>query len=205
MKRSRSIRLVLLGSVGLIGLAGCDQSDPLSKSDFFTDQAECAKVKDADSCRQALADARAKHIQTAPAFTSREECEAQFGAENCMETKEQPGQAQSSSSHTSSSSSTTYRSSGGSWFMPIMMGYMMGRGAGAPSGQPVYRNTTNTAFSGGKPVGRFDDRLSPPPRPAGSVAGVPTARGGSAAPTTSRGGFGSTSSSSSHSSGSSSS
>jgi uncharacterized protein YgiB involved in biofilm formation len=176
MKRSHSIRLVLLGTVGLVGLAGCDDN-PLAKSEIFTDTEQCAKSNDLDQCRQALADARKNHLQTAPAFTTKEACEEQFGAQNCQETMEKPGQP--AQGHASSF--------GGSWFMPMMMGYMMGNMmGGARTGQSVYRDTTNTAYSGGRSVGRFDAKAYPPPRST-SIAGVPATQGTG---TTSRGGFG---------------
>jgi uncharacterized protein YgiB involved in biofilm formation len=166
MKRSRAIRLVLLGTTGLVALTACDQPDPTAAGNFYRDQQQCERANDADACRMALADARAQHLQTAPAFTSRQDCEAQFGAENCMETKERPGQAPADSQQASMM--------GGSWFMPLMMGYMLGQTMGRFSGQPVYRDTTNTAYSGNRTVGRINDRVSPPPRPPGDAV----ARGG---------------------------
>ena len=71
MKRSRTITLVLLGTTGLIGLAGCDQPDPTASNNFYGDAKQCERNSDPDSCRQAFADARAEHLKTAPAFTSR--------------------------------------------------------------------------------------------------------------------------------------
>lgn len=82
-RKPRTIRLALLGTVGLIGLAGCEQQDPLAGNDVLRDQAECASRSDPDACRMALADARAQHVQTAPRFASREACEDQFGIGNC--------------------------------------------------------------------------------------------------------------------------
>ena len=48
---------------------------------------------------------------------------------------------------------------------------MMG---GGMSGQPLYRDTDNRAYSGNKPMGRFDSASMPPPRAATSSI----ARGG---------------------------
>lgn len=196
MRRTRAIRLALLGTVGLVGLAACDDGNPLGQEGFFQTETECAKSNNPDACRQAIADARAEHLKTAPAFASREACEAKFGAENCMETKEKPGQV----AEGAPAAQTASAAGGGSWFMPMMMGFMMGNMMGGRSAQPVYRDTTNTAYSGGRPVGTFKDHALPPPRSTGSVAGVPTRS--PAGTNTTRGGFGTSSTGSSGSSGS---
>jgi uncharacterized protein YgiB involved in biofilm formation len=61
----------------------------------------------------------------APKYTSQQDCEADFGAEQC----------EASAQHQTQS--------GGSIFMPLMMGYMMGSMLGGRSGvasQPLYRS-----------------------------------------------------------------
>lgn len=164
MKRSRTITLVLLGTTGLVTLTACDQPDPTSAGNFYRDQQQCERSNDPDACRQALADARAQHLQTAPAFTNKSECEAKFGVDNCQETQERPGQAPAG----------VQEASGGGWFLPVMMGYMMGRTLNGFGAQPVYRDTSNTAYTGNKTLGRVNDRFSPPPRAPGDQV----ARGG---------------------------
>jgi uncharacterized protein YgiB involved in biofilm formation len=154
-----------LGTTGLVTLTACDQPDPTSAANFYRDQQQCERSNDADACRQALADARAQHLQTAPAFTDKAQCEAKFGVDNCQETKERPGQAPSGSEQ-----GAQQQAFGGSWFLPVMMGYMMGRTLNGFGGQPVYRDTTNTAYSGNKTLGRVNERFSPPPRTPGQVA-----------------------------------
>ena len=189
MKRSRSIRLVLLSSTGLLLLAGCDQPDPLARNDFFQSERECAQANDASACRQALMDARQQHAQTAPAFASRDACEAKFGLENCAETRQKPSADQIQPGEQQAAA----QAGGGSWFMPAMLGYMMGRtlggggaflppgaGAQAPAqtattARPVYRDVNNTVYSGREALGRT--HTVAPPRPS---------------PTVARGGFGST-------------
>ena len=204
MRKSRMIRLALLGSVGLVGLAACDNNDPLAGNDVLRDQKECAARPDPDSCRTALADARAQHLQTAPRFASREDCEAQFGLNNCgtptqilaggndafagaapagdpsqpAPLNSQPGQPQQQAS------------SGGGVFMPMLMGYMIGRSLGGGFGaQPLYRDPSNTAYSGGRPLGQLSANRFPD-APAASPNSV------------SRGGFGRTGSTVSSSAGS---
>lgn len=182
MKRSHTIKLVLIGSTGLLALAACDQSDVLTQNDFFTDEKQCEAKFNADACRQALVDARQQHVKTAPAFANREECEAQFGADNCMKSTELTGAVASAAPPAANSATpgattapTQTATSGGGWFMPVMMGYMMGRMMGGGIGaQPLYRDVDNRAYSGTKPVGRFDNASMPPPRAATSSI----ARGG---------------------------
>lgn len=198
MKRSRSIRLVLLGTTGLLLLGGCNQQDPLARNDFFESEQQCAQANDASACRQALMDARREHARTAPAFQSREACEARFGLDNCAEARQTPSPEQVQPPQSGEPQQTAQ--SGGSWFMPVMLGYMMGRamggaaytppsagpapeqsqwqgrqtagGSGAGFGRPVYRDVNNTVYSGREPLGQT--RLLAPPRPSPTTV----ARGG---------------------------
>lgn len=203
MRKSRMIRLALLGSVGLVGLAACDNNDPLAGHDVIRDQKECSSKPDPDACRTALADARAQHLQTAPRFTSREDCEAQFGVNNCgtpnqILTGAPAGAndafsgAQAAGDPGQPAPSQQQASSGGGIFMPMLMGYMMGRalGGGGPwNAQPLYRDPSNTAYSGGRPLGQLSASRFPD-APAASPNSV------------SRGGFGRTGSAVSSSAGS---
>jgi uncharacterized protein YgiB involved in biofilm formation len=183
MKRSRSIRLVLLSSTGLLLLAGCDQNDPLARNDFFQSEAQCAQANDPSACRQGLMDAQREHVRTAPAFASREACEARFGLENCAETQVKPSAEQIQPGEPQAAQS------GGSWFLPVMLGYMMGRTLGGPAtmppaagtqappqqtasaagtARPVYRDVSNTVYSGRETLGRT--QAIAPPRPSPTVA-----------------------------------
>src|SRR5688500_2029156 len=119
MKKSKAIRLVLLGSTGLT-LAACDQSPP-SDATFFAKVEDCIAVKSEPTCREGFAKSEQEFAAEAPRFTQKEECEAQFGAGNC-ETRQD-------------------RAGSGSFFMPMMMGYMLGNAFN----RPVYRGPNNTA------------------------------------------------------------
>lgn len=167
MKRSRSIRLVLLGSAGAFMLSGCDDPvDVATKGQLFTDAQACESAYDQKECLDAYKRAETAHVETAPKFANRAECEAEFGVENCTPAPRQtavegdPAQA---------------NAGGGSWFMPAMMGFMMGRMMGGGyAAAPIYRDTQNNAYTGrDRTVGRLDSaRMPPPARAAGSV-GVP--------------------------------
>src|SRR5262245_58763935 len=168
MKRSRVVRLALLGSASALALAACDEAkDPLADNkSFFQDPAQCARVYDAETCKTAFATAEEEHRKTAPKFANREECEEKFGVGNCQWGQAQAGQA----------------SSGGGFFMPLMMGYMMGNlmsgssavgsasafrsGGSTFSSSPVYRDTSNTVYSGSRTLGTT------------SISAAPASRGG---------------------------
>ncbi len=213
MKRSRSIRLALLGTVGLVGLAGCDDTPVASEGQFFRDASECRKVLDAASCESQFAAARQEHVKSAPRFTTKEQCEAQFGAANCTtagtyETAQAPGATtpgttapgttapgQAATGTTPAQGQQTAQSGGSGFFMPLMLGYlggqMMSRMGQTP--QPVYRDAQNRAYTGnGAAAGRSIGNWNPA---GGSVAT-------SGAATSQRSGFGSTASRMSSGSGS---
>jgi uncharacterized protein YgiB involved in biofilm formation len=132
MRKSRTIRLVLLGA-GVALTTACDQGPP-PDAQFFTGVDDCARVAGEAACREGWAAAERQYAETAPRFDRREACEAEFGEGNC-ETRETTG--------------------GGSIFMPMLMGYMLG----SAFRQPVYRGPGNKAMlqTGGRfyDVGRF--------------------------------------------------
>jgi uncharacterized protein YgiB involved in biofilm formation len=193
MKRSRTVRLAFLGSASALALVACEEAkDPLAEANFFRDPVECAQKLDRTACEASFAEARTEHLRSAPAFASREACEQAYGAANCtwQETNVSPEQVQEQKP----GATTPSASSGGGWFMPMMMGYMLGNalgnrsmmpgqamppgqtatapGASSTGARPIYRNASNQVFSGRSALG------------TSRVA---------AASTTSRGGFGTTS------------
>ncbi len=123
MKKSKAIRLVLLGGAGF-ALAACDEA-PSADARFFASAKECSAVLSDTTCKDEFAKSEAAHVAEAPRFTRKEQCETEFGAGNC-ETRE---------------------TGTGSFFMPMMMGYMLGNAFN----RPVYRGPDNSAMmrSGG--------------------------------------------------------
>jgi uncharacterized protein YgiB involved in biofilm formation len=202
----RKLRTLLLASAALASLSACDDKNDVA-SEFIRDEAQCSAQNDPSACRQALADARDAHKRAAPAFANQTACEERFGAANCQEVKDAaPSAAQlaAGSGETVEAAQQQVRQAGGSWFMPVLAGYMMGRLAGGGlMAQPLYRDANNRAYSGTRPMGRFDDRLMPPPRPAAGqtaavprgpqqTAGAPVQERRAAAAPVERGGFGRT-------------
>jgi uncharacterized protein YgiB involved in biofilm formation len=172
------MRKLLLASAAALALAACDDPNNLA-SEFIRDEAQCASQSDPSACRQALMDARTQHARTAPAFATREACEAAFGAANCQAGEGTPTaqQVEAAKAHDPNQPAQQVQQAGGGFFMPLLMGYMMGRmmGGGGMAAQPIYRDTQNRTYSGAgtRPLGRFDDRLMPPPRAAGQAAATP--------------------------------
>jgi uncharacterized protein YgiB involved in biofilm formation len=161
MKKSRSVRLALLGGASM-ALAACGDDAPPKDATFYSDVQACAAVYGEEACQDAKAASEKISDEEAPRFARKEECEAEFGAGNCE------------------SRQTT---SGGGFFMPLMMGYMVGNMLGNNRfNQPVYRGPNNEAVmpKNGRlfNVGTFSGGASQAAafRPAAQV--TPVKRGG---------------------------
>ena len=222
MKRSKRITLVLMGTAGLVSLVACDEQPAVDEASFFKSEAECSVNNDATDCRDAFETARKEHWRTAPSFTSQESCEAQFGAQNCVQTASQPGTAQTPVA----APAATAGGSGlgvSSWFIPALAGYFIGRTTGGLSAMPYYQDVNKRAFMAGQPCNAPGQAVTSPsaacPQPSRWASSTSTGastsfrsassssygRWGSSSSSshsssTSRGGFGG--SASSHSSGS---
>lgn len=129
MKKSRSIRLALLGSATMV-LAACGEDDQVPKdAKFFSDMKDCAGVYSESVCLDAKTQSERDYLAQAPRFSRKEECEKEFGAGNC-ETPQ----------------ASTASSGGTGFFMPMMMGYMLGNMMGGNRfNAPVYRGVDNSA------------------------------------------------------------
>ncbi len=164
MKRSRKVALVLMGA-GALTLTACGERDTEVGVFETLDQCMTTTGMTQELCADAMATARGQHAQVAPKYTSTADCEADFG----------PGQCEQAPYQTSS---------GGSVFMPLMMGFMMGQMMGGMS-QPLYRSsddprTWRTADN--RTVGKGTGLMRAP----ASVAKAPSVK----TSTVSRGGFG---------------
>lgn len=152
-KRSRSARAALMGGSGafVLVLAGCEQEQDLT---FFETKEQCyrgaavsGQLSEAD-CDEAFSEALAEHAVAAPRYESLELCQEEHGEGVCGTPQQTGGE--------------TDPQHGGSVFMPLMMGYMMGSmlsgGQSHAAGRPLYRdaksggwftsNGTRTGFSG---------------------------------------------------------
>lgn len=140
-KRSARLSLAMMGA-SAFGLAACGQPEQTTDVSFDTprsyqsvDECVAADVYTRSACEESYA----ASIQEVPRFESLEACEAEHGEGACVAPNEEQAQAATGGS-------------GGSWFMPAMMGYMVGnmmsrtsRGATNQGlyQEPVYRNRQN--------------------------------------------------------------
>lgn len=106
MKRSKKAALVLMAPATTWILAGCGEQ-PVDAL-VFNDAQECiAYHYSSAECQEEFERAAALHAEIAPRYWTQQECEADFGQGQC-ETAPDPHQ-------------------GSGVFMPLMMGYMVGR------------------------------------------------------------------------------
>ena len=186
MRRSAAITMLLLGA------AACKPDNPDVKEGIYGTADECrAQNPDAAAaggeCDKGFQFAKEEHEKTAPRYQSKEDCEVQHGS--CQVGPQAAHSTQGGTSH------STQGGTSSSWFMPLMMGYMMGQRNQAA---PVYSLRDADARRGGAPkvvVGGTGPR-------ANTVATTtPAARTSSpSAPAVARGGFGSSARGSSSSS-----
>jgi uncharacterized protein YgiB involved in biofilm formation len=136
-RRTRTIRLALMGSVGLVGtlpLAGCDEAP---EADAFRTVQECiAKTGQELSCREAERAAQTLAAESAPAFRSQAACEASFG--NCAPAPRPPTTDQVNAGI--SSGDAVASPATGSWFMPAAAGFLLGRAMGGGAGLPFFQS-----------------------------------------------------------------
>lgn len=158
MKRSRSLSLLLMGSL-LIGAQGCSNQPSTPDEEVFrafTSLSECTTsgLFTEAECKDFAITA----IKEVPQFTSKEECEASFGSDMCNGPVAQNSPA---ANGTVSGESTVQQGSGSMWH-PMLMGFMAGRllsGANVMQGsQPLYKdpnaqaNTRSFRTAGGETV-----------------------------------------------------
>lgn len=179
MKRTRTIRLVLMGISPLI-LSACDSSvqggrPQPGEERLYPNAQACIASGDFSTadCNAAFAAALEEHQKSAPSFASREECAQQYGDGSCTEV---------------TSSSTDSQTQGGhSSFMPFMAGMLMGRAFNNGYARPAYVDRgKQTVSSGG---GNYWSGGSNPVRQPGAPANLPPPPQGKIV--TARSGFGS--------------
>lgn len=124
MKRSRSVKLVAMGT-GLLLVAACDEAKV--DTALFESVKQCTSLGfSAQECETNYREAQRNHINVAPKYTAQADCEADFGAEQCEVAPQRT-------------------SNGGSVFMPLMAGYLMGSmlSGGRTAGQPLYKSAND--------------------------------------------------------------
>jgi uncharacterized protein YgiB involved in biofilm formation len=101
----------------------------------------CRVEQPAEDCTKAFAGAEQEQARSAPRFVSRALCEAQYGS--CEGLPDGTG----------------------NWFIPAMVGFMLGRGLGTGGvaslvSQPIYIDRGGTAYTGGNLIGSYRSRCA---------------------------------------------
>jgi uncharacterized protein YgiB involved in biofilm formation len=185
MKRSKSLRLVLMGGAALT-LGACDQ--PVEVGVFETVEQCTVMGYSQSSCESAIEDARKEHVKAAPKYASRADCEAEFGrCEPGPTASQQLPQGQQNPQGPQGEQSAF---GGGSFFMPLLAGYMMGQmmGGNRYAGQPLYRPRAGAAGGTGLYTGAGTQVAAKPGLARMPQSAFTNAAAGSS--TLQRGGFG---------------
>ncbi|MFS1537746.1 MAG: DUF1190 family protein [Candidatus Phlomobacter fragariae] len=190
-KSWRTYRLapVALAISTVFMLSACEQSDETVS--LYTNAEDCAQKNPAKSeqCSFAYKNALQEAAKTAPKYTTREDCIAEFGEEKCTQSSTQTEtQAGLTSKNQASGQS-------GSFWMPLMTGYMMGHlmGAGAAvSAQPLFSSNNPASATNGKFVDASGKNYGPAVAGGRTITVPPSALAPKPATTTTitRGGFG---------------
>ncbi|HGW4085578.1 TPA: DUF1190 family protein [Klebsiella michiganensis] len=150
---ARHLTPVALAVTAVFMLAGCEQSDETVSLYQNADDCSAANPSKSAECTTAYNNALKEAERTAPKYASREDCVAEFGEGQCQQAPAQAGIAPENQAQAQSS---------GSFWMPLMAGYMMGRmmGGGMGAQQPLFssKNPASPAYgkytdAGGKSYG----------------------------------------------------
>lgn len=151
---ARHLTPVALAVTAVFMLAGCEQSDETVS--MYQNADDCAQANPGKSaeCATSYNNALKEAERTAPKYASREECIAEFGEGQCQQAPAQASMAGETQAQPQQS---------GSFWMPLMAGYMMGRLMGGGAGfaqQPLFtsKNPASPAYgkyadAGGKSYG----------------------------------------------------
>lgn len=149
-KRSKCARLIMMVPAASLVLAGC--AEKAVDAQVYSSVSECvAFYNPVEQCEASFGEAQKLHPSVAPRYMSKAECEVDFGQGQCESNIE----ASASTDQLAGNTSQQSAQSGGSFFMPMMMGFMAAQmmnraGAAQTQNQPLYksrddRNTFRTA------------------------------------------------------------
>jgi uncharacterized protein YgiB involved in biofilm formation len=185
--RSYPVTPVALAISAVFILGGCEQTDDTVS--LYQNADDCSRTNPSmsEQCTTAYNNALKEAEKTAPKYASREDCVAEFGETQCTQTSA-PASASASASAQSQSS--------GSFWMPLMAGYMMSR---MMSGSNFAQQPLFTSKNGASPAnGKFVDASGKSYGPATAGGRTMTVPKTAMAPkpamtnTVTRGGFGET-------------
>lgn len=130
-----AVRALLVAGVCCAALSACDQGDTVSEQrvKIYPSLAACEAEESVADCTAAFAGAQQQQLATAPQYNSLQACEDRYGPAACI----------------------PYESPTGAWFVPAMVGFMLGHALGGPVYQPIYVDRGGWAYSGGQIVGTY--------------------------------------------------
>lgn len=123
---ARHLTPVALAVTAVFMLAGCEKSDDTVSLYQNADDCSAANPGKSAECTTAYNNALKEAERTAPKYATREDCVAEFGEGQCQQAPAQAGMAPENQAQAQQSS--------GSFWMPLMAGYMMGRLMGGGAG-----------------------------------------------------------------------
>ncbi|MBK4714423.1 MULTISPECIES: DUF1190 family protein [Tenebrionibacter/Tenebrionicola group] len=138
---ARHLTPVALAVTAVFMLSGCEQSDETVSLYQNADDCSQANPGKAAECTTAWNNAKKEAERTAPKYATREDCVAEFGEGQCQQAPAQAGLAGGENQAQAQSS--------GSFWMPLMAGYMMGRMmSGGYAQQPLFssKNPASPAY-----------------------------------------------------------
>ena len=142
--QARHLTPVALAIAAVFTLAGCEQSDETVSMYQNADDFSKANPGQSAQCNTAYNNALKEAERTAPKYASREDCVAEFGENQCQQTPAQAGVGTTQNAEAQQS---------GSFWMPLMAGYMMGRLMGGGAGfaqQPLFSPRTPNSSANGQ-------------------------------------------------------
>ncbi len=141
--RAHHLTPVALAVTAVFMLAGCEQSDETVSLYQNADDCSSANPGKSEQCTTAYTSALKEAEKTAPKYSTREDCVAEFGENQCQQAPAQAGIGSASAEPQQS----------GSFWMPLMAGYMMGRMMGGGAGfasQPLFTSKNPASPANGK-------------------------------------------------------
>ncbi|PRD15813.1 DUF1190 family protein [Pantoea coffeiphila] len=138
---ARHLTPVALAVTAVIMLAGCEQTDESVSMYQNADDCSSANPGKSEQCTVAFNKAKEEAVKTAPKYASREDCVAEFGEGQCQQAPAQAGVTTNAENQSS-----------GSFWMPLMAGYMMGRmmSGGMGQQQPLFSSKNPASPANGK-------------------------------------------------------
>lgn len=138
---ARHLTPVALAVAGVLMLAGCEQSDETVS--LYQNADDCSKANPSQSaqCTTAYNNALKEAEKTAPKYATREDCVAEFGENQCQQAPAQAGVGTTNNAEAQQS---------GSFWMPLMAGYMMGRMMSGGASQPLFSSRAPNSPANGK-------------------------------------------------------